>query len=458
MDKSNGGYYIHPDPKYTGYVANEEGKVLNTKTGNEINGEITESKAISIKANGKRILKHIFIYECVKNEIINIKTDVITHIDSNKSNNKVANLKKIIKNNKKMKNLEKYQSREHKIKTLLNDGYFKHPDPEFKNLFTNENGNVFNIEIYKEVKGSLNNSGYLKIKTSKKTIVKHKFIYECINNEIVDSTLYDIDHIDSNKLNNNMNNLQKLTKKEHGEKTHLGKISTHGIAQGTKIIRFKRDKMNKEYDVKEYLTITSASKDMKAVGSGGIYIALKNNNRTAYGYYWKYSDQLHIKNEKWEDLSTCWNFFNPTKEQNNFIGYKISSLGRLKNPLDKIASGTFHNGYKQYTIKGTRYPAHRLVCVIFNGIPKTKELVVDHINRNKLDNSHKNLRWVTQKENTDHSISKPVIAYQNGIKIGTFLSYKDASDNLGISASNICNYLSGKYKNRNGYTFEFAQK
>lgn len=55
-------------------------------------------------------------------------------------------------------------------------------------------------------------------------------------------------------------------------------------------------------------------------------------------------------------------------------------------------------GYRQVAIAGKRYSVHRLVAEAFFGeIPDGYE--VDHINRNRGDNSVENLRIVTPSEN-----------------------------------------------------------
>jgi hypothetical protein len=46
----------------------------------------------------------------------------------------------------------------------------------------------------------------------------HQVVYECFHGS-VDGSLFDIDHIDGNKLNNKIDNLQKLTRQEHILKT-----------------------------------------------------------------------------------------------------------------------------------------------------------------------------------------------------------------------------------------------
>ena len=50
----------------------------------------------------------------------------------------------------------------------------------------------------------------------------------------------------------------------------------------------------------------------------------------------------------------------------------------------------------------TKYFIHRLIAITYIPNPDNKPNI-DHINRNKLDNSIENLRWVTQAENRHNS-------------------------------------------------------
>ena len=71
-----------------------------------------------------------------------------------------------------------------------------------------------------------------------------------------------------------------------------------------------------------------------------------------------------------------------------------------------IAGYNNGSGYIKISISGKRYYAHRLAFICM-GQPEPK--VVDHINRVPHDNSWRNLRAVTQKENTfNRSCSKGV--------------------------------------------------
>lgn len=88
-------------------------------------------------------------------------------------------------------------------------------------------------------------------------------------------------------------------------------------------------------------------------------------------------------------------------------GYEISSEGRVRFvkilPLWKDG-----DGYYKATIDKKPMPVSRLVGRAFISNPEEKPQI-DHINRNKEDNSVTNLRWVTPSENNfnrEHRLSK----------------------------------------------------
>ena len=68
-------------------------------------------------------------------------------------------------------------------------------------------------------------------------------------------------------------------------------------------------------------------------------------------------------------------------------------LGRILKPLDD------RRGYLRIDLYGKHKKIHRLVADRFLPAPTAEGLVVDHIDRNRLNNSASNLRWVTSKEN-----------------------------------------------------------
>ena len=74
----------------------------------------------------------------------------------------------------------------------------------------------------------------------------------------------------------------------------------------------------------------------------------------------------------------------------------------------KVGSAVGHitsQGYLKTTIYGKRYFVHRLLWIMFNS-SIDRDLVIDHINKDTLDNRIENLRLVTQQENMQNSKGK----------------------------------------------------
>jgi hypothetical protein len=103
-------------------------------------------------------------------------------------------------------------------------------------------------------------------------------------------------------------------------------------------------------------------------------------------------------------------------------------------------------------------PVHRVVAFTFIPNPMNKP-EVDHIDKNILNNDVSNLRWVTRKENLEHSYTtmSPVrnfrrcTLFYNGVKVKDFQSINEccryAATELGMSFSSLNKYRKvGKYE------------
>jgi hypothetical protein len=98
--------------------------------------------------------------------------------------------------------------------------------------------------------------------------------------------------------------------------------------------------------------------------------------------------------------------------------YIINRQGDIKSLISNKLLEDNHNiklpnGYKAVKLidkqgKRNSFLVHNLVYITFVGA-KTKKLVIDHINQNKLDNNLSNLREITQSENSKNWIRKQYI-------------------------------------------------
>ena len=97
-----------------------------------------------------------------------------------------------------------------------------------------------------------------------------------------------------------------------------------------------------------------------------------------------------------------------------FENYEISNFGNCRNE-DKIINGSVNNrGYRYFQLQrnGKRLNLlfHHMVAKCFIG-ERPENLVIDHIDRNKLNNNVENLRYVSQEINSQNHIR-----YRNDIQ------------------------------------------
>lgn len=87
----------------------------------------------------------------------------------------------------------------------------------FINYLIDENGEIYNITTKKILKGSISESGYKYYRLSKngkKTLFyAHRLVAEIFLEN--PNQLPVVNHIDGNKLNNNINNLRQITNREN---------------------------------------------------------------------------------------------------------------------------------------------------------------------------------------------------------------------------------------------------
>ena len=136
-------------------------------------------------------------------------------------------------------------------KKILKDGKKFYIHPTFSKYASSKDGEILNVKTGRILKKNLTDQGYYQFSISDKNLSKpknyyiHRFEWECIKGDIPEG--YVVDHCDSVKTNNKIENVQLLTVSENARKGNNKPIKSFNI------------KNNKQ---KNYESITSASLEL----------------------------------------------------------------------------------------------------------------------------------------------------------------------------------------------------
>lgn len=272
------------------------------------------------------------------------------------------------------------------------------PIKEYKDKYEISNiGNIRNSLTKINKKLNLKN-GYHYVSINKKSLRVNRLVaITFIQNN--DPLKKYVNHIDGNKTNNNILNLEYITPSnnvKHAIENNLLVISKRGVYQ---------------YDLENNLiqlfdSIIEASNET-GIDNGSIckvckyYETGKGIHKSAGGFIWKYTKQY--LNNTINDIELY-----QLKEYSN---YSITKCGKVYSNFRKRFLNIIENedGYSRVYIinnNGTRKGplVHRLVAETFIPNPDNKTQV-NHKNMIRNDNRIENLEWVTSTENIIHSIN-----------------------------------------------------
>ena len=158
----------------------------------------------------------------------------------------------------------------------------KYYHPSYSRFFTTDNGGIYNSKTGKELIGTLSKNGYIRISIRPRgenpiSLPAHVFIWEAYNNEETDK-YFKIIHIDSDKQNNEPDNLKQIINNSSNPEGKERKILATNLTTG-------EDKVYKSiYNTSKSLQINTGSIKLIAEGKRKTATSKLNSNKYTFKY------------------------------------------------------------------------------------------------------------------------------------------------------------------------------
>ncbi len=155
---------------------------------------------------------------------------------------------------------------------------------------------------------------------------------------------------------------------------------------------------------------------------------------------------------------------------NDYTDYEVSTKGNIRNIKTlNVLKSSLRNGYPSVSLskygKSKTVNIHRIVASVFIG---ENNLIINHKDGNKTNNTLENLEYVSYKDNTKHALERKLQKVHTN-KVGQYTlkgqelikeycSIIEASKETGISDKHIGSVCRGNRKRTGGYVWKYIDK
>ena len=329
---------------------------------------------------------------------------------------------------------------------------------EYKDKYYISNfGRCFSKTTGKEITYSIN-SGYKKVNLRNETMKAysiHFLVYTAFKNDY--DSVKIIDHIDGNKLNNNLSNLRLVSQSDNVKNAYKNNSNMY---QQNIIQAFNK---NNEL-IKEFDNIKDAYLFINHTNGTSITNCLRGVYKTAGKYIWKFKDNKITEYNNNKNIDDIKDYITLGKiNEYDFSNYYINKEGIIINAKyknRKIKKFVNANGYNRVYLyyennQKNQYPLHRLIAKFYleNGHTyfNNNNYVVNHIDKIRLNNNISNLEWITQKENTIHGCGRKIAKINKDTDeiIKTYNSIRQAYEELNKPWNSLISKVCNGEKGRN---------
>lgn len=271
---------------YDNYMIDENGNIFNKTTNKYLKGSIGENGYKYYRLSQDNHKKMYYAHRLVAEHFLNNPNNfpVVNHIDGNKLNNNINNLEWVTYS----ENTKHWKDNSNRIRRQTE--YYQEDLPneiwkEFENYYVSSLGRIRHKEKNNLLKPSIT-CGYYKVRLSNNGLVKdyiiHQLVYQIFKGNY-DKSKYVIDHIDGNKLNNDINNLRLLT---NSENANAALYETKTNTSAKKVAQYTK---NGEF-IKEFASARLAAKELN-LDSSTISKVCRGQNKTHGGFIFKYIEK-----------------------------------------------------------------------------------------------------------------------------------------------------------------------